>query len=114
MSPTQRTLKHLRDAGYTVAVVERWNQYAKIRQDLFGIIDLIAISPIAGIVGIQACAGASHAARRAKSIAEPRLRTWLQAGGKFEVFSWSKTGARGKRKTWTPRCESIRYEDLDK
>ena len=45
MTPTQRSLKYLREQGYTVAIVERWNAFAKIRQDLFGFIDLLAIKP---------------------------------------------------------------------
>ena len=36
MSPTARSLAHLRSLGYTARVVERWNPFAKIRQDLLG------------------------------------------------------------------------------
>ena len=117
-SPTSRTLALFRHQGYICQVVERWNQHARIRQDLFGCIDVVAIAPIAselgsgGIFGLQACAGASHAARRAKSIAEPRLRTWLRAGGQFAIVSWSKRGDRGKLKRWTPRIEWIQLSDL--
>lgn len=53
------------------------------------------------IIGVQACADASRAARVAKSIAEPRLVTWLRAGALFIVESWGKHGPRGKRKVWT-------------
>jgi hypothetical protein len=43
-SPTRRSLEHLRKAGAElVAVVERWNPHAKIRQDLFGVVDVLAI-----------------------------------------------------------------------
>ena len=42
-SPTQLSLKKLREEGYTVAVVEHWNSFARIRQDLFGFIDLLAL-----------------------------------------------------------------------
>ena len=45
MSPTQLTIRHLKQHGHFVQVVERWNQYAKIRQDLFGGIDVVSISP---------------------------------------------------------------------
>ena len=40
-SPMQRSLKHLRDAGWTCAIVEHWNLHAKIRQDLFGFGELV-------------------------------------------------------------------------
>lgn len=106
-SPTSRTLAKLRELGFTAQVVERWNPHARIRQDLFGCIDVIAIRPGVGIVGIQACAGASHAARVAKMKAEPRLAEWVESGGKAECWSWAKQGPRGKQKTWTLRREVI-------
>lgn len=106
MSPTQRTLAECRKRGWTAAVVERWNPHARIRQDLFGCIDIVALTPN-GILGIQACAGSSHVARMTKSLAEPRLSAWRDAGGGFAVWSWAKRGARGKRKTWTLREEAV-------
>ena len=42
-SPTARSLEYLRKQGYTVAVVEKWNPVTKIKNDLFGFIDVIAI-----------------------------------------------------------------------
>jgi hypothetical protein len=112
-SPTQRTLAALRQLGFTAGVVEKFNVHARVRQDLFGCIDIVAMMPGVGIVGVQACAGPSHAARRAKSLREPRLRTWLASGGRFEIASWSKRGERGKRKTWTWRREELTAADLD-
>jgi hypothetical protein len=120
-SPTQRTLAELRKLGYTAAITEKWNSFAKIRQDLFGIIDIIAIWSAfgagdiyksGGIMGIQTCAGASHSARVAKALAEPRLKTWLEAGGLFEVWSWAKRGKRGEQKLWTLRRETVTLADL--
>ena len=43
LSPTQLTLRHLRRKGYTAAVTERWNPFAKIRQDLFGFVDVLGV-----------------------------------------------------------------------
>lgn len=91
-------------------MVEKWNAFAKPfgkRIDLFGCIDLIACREGSGIVGIQACARNSHAARREKAMAEPRLLQWLKSGGRFEVWSWKKTGARGERKCWRVLREEI-------
>jgi hypothetical protein len=42
VTATQRSLHYFRQQGYVCAVVERWNMYAKIRQDLFGFCDFIA------------------------------------------------------------------------
>lgn len=44
-SPTQRSLKVLRDDGWLCDIVERWIPGANIRKDLFGIGDIIAIKP---------------------------------------------------------------------
>ena len=43
MSPTQLSIRHLKENGYLVSVVEKWNPFVKIRQDLFGFIDVLAI-----------------------------------------------------------------------
>jgi len=104
-SPTQRALAECRRLGYTAQVVERWNQYARVRVDLFGVIDIVALTP-AGILGLQVCAGASHSSRRGKILAEPKARSWVNSGGLLELWSWSKRGARGKAKRWTLRTET--------
>lgn len=116
-SPTARTLDLFRELGYEVGIVERYNHHTRTRHDLFGCIDLVAMpkqttNPAYGALGIQACAGPSHAARLAKAKAEPRLRTWLAAGNRFAVISWRKGGARGKRKVWEHRREDVLLEDL--
>ena len=128
MTPTQRTLAECKRRGWIAQVVEKWNPHARVRQDLFGCIDIVACVPVSYpskkhplegidvfipteqpsyILGIQACAGSSHAARKTKALAEPRLRAWLGAGARFEVWSWSKRGPRGKRKTWQLREEAL-------
>ena len=42
-SPTQLSLKKLKDEGYLVAITEHWNPFARIRQDMFGFCDIMAI-----------------------------------------------------------------------
>ena len=112
-TPTSRSLVECRNRGWECQVVERWCQYSRRRIDLFGCIDLIAIVPhdeilgFGSILAIQACAGASHAARRTKILAEPRMAKWLDAGGLLQIWSWAKRGARGKRKVWCLRVEAI-------
>ena len=61
-SPTQRTLKHLRDQGYRAEVVERWNPHARIRQDLFTIIDVLALSETE-VVAVQTTSASNMKAR---------------------------------------------------
>lgn len=107
-SPTARTLDWLRKAGYLAQVVERWNPHAKVRKDLFDVIDVVAVGGgKTGCLGVQACAGASHAARRDKIAASEKAQAWIAAGNRLWVMSWAKRGPRGKRKVWEPRIEEI-------
>lgn len=123
-SPTARTLAELRKRGWTAQVVEQHLPFPKpfgTKRDLFGVIDIVAIAPSElrldgkrmAIVGIQATSGltgGNHAARRAKILAEPRANQWVAAGGRLELWSWSKRGDRGKAKRWTLRVET--YQEM--
>ena len=111
-SPTQRSLKWLRDRDYTATVVEKKVPGRFISQDLFGCIDILAIKP-GEILGVQATTATNQAARMTKARALDTLKTWLQAGGRFEVHGWSKKGAAGKRKLWqVTRREALLDTDL--
>ena len=112
-SPTQRTLKHLRDAGYYAAIVEHFNPFVKIRQDLFGIGDIVAVHvEHPGVLMVQ-CTSASNMSSRVKKIlAAPVTPTWIAAGNQIEVWGWSKKGARGKRKLWTLTVVPITEMDM--
>lgn len=98
MSPTQRTLAELRKRGYRAAVVERWNPHAKIRHDLFGIVDVLGVGN-GETVAVQATSG-SNVASRLKKIAESEaLPDIREAGWKLLVHGWRKA-ANGR---WTLR-----------
>lgn len=106
-SPTQRTLAECRKRGYVAQTVEQTIPRTFIKRDLFGCIDIIAITP-KGILGIQATGGTgNHAHRIAKIKAEPRIAKWIAAGARMAVWSWNKRGARGETKRWTLREEEI-------
>lgn len=108
-SPTQRSLARLRSQGWLVAVVERWNPYARIRQDLFGFIDLIAIRG-ADILAVQATSASNVSSRMLKIKSTQAAALWLESPTRrIVVHGWSKRGDRGKRKTWQCREEPI-YE----
>lgn len=96
MSPTERTLKYLRSLGYRATVTERWNPFAKIRQDLFGIIDVLAVRP-GETLGVQ-CTSNTNVSARVNKIADhestPKLR---EAGWRLEVHGWTKGKAGAPR-----------------
>jgi hypothetical protein len=109
-SPTARSLELLRELGYTAKVVEHWNPYAKIRQDLFGV-DILALKLGEPVLVVQATTGSNHAARRTKLDEEGFTALWEGAGATIEVWSWSKQGAKGQRKVWTVRREALSMRD---
>lgn len=89
-SPTQRSLAYLREHYPLVQVVERWNPYAKVRQDLFGIIDIVAVDDH-NIVGVQTTS-ASHVSARIQKITDsPALPILRKAGIKVLVHGWRKS-----------------------
>lgn len=94
-SPTQRSLKHLRDAGFLAEVVEKWNPHSKTRKDLFGVIDIVALSPDGETVGVQSTSG-SNVSKRVSKIGEcEALAAIRRCGWRLLVHGWTK-GADGR------------------
>ena len=124
MTPTQRTIRELRKMGRKCAVVEKWNSFASrpggppgIRQDLFGIIDVLALDPARGVVGVQCC-GADFASHYRKITVERAQDTldWLQTPGTaLEIWGWRKVKAKrgGKAEIWAPRVQEIHLSDVE-
>jgi hypothetical protein len=122
MSPTARSLQHLRKQGALAQVVERYNPHAKRRIDLFGFIDIIALLDMGTSVvpqwvqtlGIQTTTTGhiSHRLEKLRTECADAMRWWLMAGNRLEIHGWAKRGARGKRKTWTLTERVVTVEDL--
>lgn len=111
--PAART-KALFPPPWRIAVTERWNPHAGIRQDLFGWIDLLAYHPARlGVVGVQATTTGNLAARVAKMQGVDGFAEWLAAGNGALAVGWAKRGPRGKRKLWTPRILWVAEERVD-
>ena len=89
ISPTQRSLKHLRANGYLVSVVERYCPFGRVRQDLYGMIDLLAVQK-GQTVGIQTTTASNFAARRKKIKEHENLPMLLAAGWKIIIHGWRK------------------------
>jgi hypothetical protein len=89
-------------------VVEKWNPHAKIRQDLFGFIDVVALEPgKRGVLAVQACRTDDQSTRIAKIHAEPRAAVWLKAKNRIQVIGWAKRGPQDTRKRWTVSITDI-------
>ena len=81
-SPTSRTLAVLREQGYTVAIGEKWNPHARIRQDLFGFIDILAIKRDETLAVQATASGVSD--RIKKIMASELLPKVREAGWKIQ------------------------------
>lgn len=122
-SPTARSLKHLREQGWTAQVVERWIPGANLRKDLFGGIDIVAlrkqylgnnqnITVHNGCLGVQSTSDSNVSARREKLLAIPELKLWLECGNRLVIHGWAKKGPRGKPKLWTLREVELTLADF--
>jgi carbonic anhydrase len=94
-SPTQRTLALLREDGYLAAVVEHWNPHARVRQDLFGIIDVVAVGN-RSTIGVQATSYSNVSARVAKLRDSDTIGRLREAGWSIFVHGWKKDRKSGR------------------
>jgi hypothetical protein len=92
VTPTQRTLAKLRADGWTTAIVEHWNAHARVRQDLFGFIDILALRD-GETLAVQATSGSNVAARVAKIAESETAPIVRKAGWRIEVWGWRKNAA---------------------
>lgn len=97
-SPTQRTLKVLRDEGWLVAVVEKWNNHVNQRIDLFGFIDIIAIRENETLA-VQATSYSHSSDRKKKIISHMNYKLVKQAKWRVEVWAWQKVMKTSKKGT---------------
>ncbi len=143
-SYTEKTLQALRDQGCEVDIVERFiaqagkpipvkgnphlRRMSGIRKDLFGIIDLIALRPIATcsgttsksleysyeLVGVQ-CFGADFAPHKKKILASRFAPIWLASGNAIELWGWRKLKVKrgGKAEVWEPRVYRFQRGDFE-
>lgn len=116
ISPTQRSLKWLKEQGYYCDKVEQWIQFAPgdprkqfspgQRKDLFGFIDIISITDDQTLA-VQSC-GQSFSEHLKKLQDERRenVLKWLSCPGRtLLLIGWRKIKKvrGGKLKIWSPR-----------
>ena len=101
-SPTSRTLKLIRDLGYSAEVTEKWIPGAYIRKDLFGFIDIIAIKLDEPDVGIQATSISNMSARRLKIAELADAVLWFDTKHRIWVVGWEK-----RKNRWVHRVDEM-------
>ena len=115
LSSVQRTLRQLRQEGCICGIVEEFNPHVGkfgIRQDFFGIFDLISIYP-KSVCGIQACT--SDFKKHKKKILESEIAPeWIKSGGKIELWGWRKVKKNkgGVLMVWKPRLYIFSLDDF--
>lgn len=121
VSSVQRSMKYLKTLGLKCTVAEKFNphvgQYG-IRQDMFGFIDIIALDPSRGIIGVQACGGGEIKAHERKIFDNEEVLDnvidWLEAGGLLEFHGWRKLKVKrgGKAMRWVPKIIEYKLDDF--
>lgn len=116
VSPTQRTMKLLRDQGQICWVVERFISQAGPfgkRIDLFNIIDIIALTAHS-TVGVQSCGQdfAKHLEKLTVEKADETI-TWLSGPRELHLYGWRKVKLKrgGTAVRWRPRIAIIELDD---
>jgi hypothetical protein len=92
-SPTQLSLKMLREEGWLAEVVERWIPGANIRKDLWGWTDIVALKD-GETLAVQTTSYSNMSARAKKiaeseTIAEVRKANWT-----IHIHGWHKVNNR--------------------
>ena len=88
-SPTQRTLKRMREQGWAAEVVEKWIPGANIRRDLYGFIDIIGISGNETLA-VQTTSYANISSRVKKITEHENVGIVRDAGWCIQVWGWRK------------------------
>lgn len=102
MTPTERSMKLLRERGYLVSRCEHYNFYAKKRFDLFGVFDIVAVHPLTfppgalafGITGIQSTTASNLSSRRQKIARSEAAKAWKANLGNIYLHGWRKKQGR--------------------
>jgi hypothetical protein len=95
MTPTARTLAHLRRLGYLAAVVETYLPAVRRRRDLYGIGDVLAVHPGERSVLLVQCTSDAHVSDRLRRVrARPELPLLLAGGVAVEVWGWRSVSRR--------------------
>jgi hypothetical protein len=108
LTPTARTLAHLRRLGFLAARVEVYLPAVRRHRDLFGVADVLAVHPRDRQLLLVQATSAPHVPDRLRRVrARPELPGLLRAGVGVEVWGWAR-----RRGRWHVRRVALRAEDL--
>jgi hypothetical protein len=94
ISPTQLSLKKIREEGYVVVqVVEYWNAFARRRIDLYGFIDILAIKN-GHVLAVQTTTVGNMGARIKKIANHENVGEVRKANWTIHVHGWHKPGGK--------------------
>jgi len=79
----------MKDRSYLCAVVEHWNAFAKIRQDLYGFIDILCVKD-GKTVAVQSTSYSNVSARIKKIQGLDSYPIVKSAGWEIVVHGWKK------------------------
>lgn len=74
-------------------MVEHWNPFARIRQDLFGIIDVLGVRP-GETIGVQCTTFNNRLSRVKKMVESEAIGDLRDANWTLEVHGWRKVNNR--------------------
>lgn len=83
----------MKERGYKCEITEKWNPWAKVRQDLFGFIDILCLGD-GEVVGVQTTSYSNMSARVKKIREHENLNFVLNSGIRILVHGWHKVGNR--------------------
>lgn len=127
LSRVQRTLRVMRQSGRICAIVEKFNFYAGPRgrrEDLFGIIDILALDPVSGFVGVQVCGSSdwNDHLHKMMVLKGEKSTDWLETGvicpdcgrqvgaSQLELWGWRKL-KKGQGYRWAPKIARFYIDD---
>ena len=98
----------LRKLGWTAEVVERWNPHARVRHDLFGFIDIMAVRD-GYTLAVQTTSASGVSARIRKIADSDHIAAVRAAGWRVEVHGWRKQKVKrgGKATHWVARIVDL-------
>ena len=110
--PMIKTYEYFRAQGYICWTVERWVQKIKRKFDLFGIIDVLAISD-EDTIGVQVCK-ADFQAHDMKILNSEYGPKWCRGGRRLILIGWTKQKVKrgGKAMIYKPRIKEYTLEDF--